>query len=67
MHMHARAHRPTNAMQRDVRVRVRVCRSIKPFDVAELPTHLKGCSTPKKKEDYKEDVQRGVEASRLSR
>lgn len=44
-----------------------VCRSIKPFDIAELPTHLKGCSTAKQKENFRECAQMAVEAARLSR
>lgn len=46
---------------------VSIFRSIKPFDVAELPIHLKMVPTAKQKENFKEDVQAAVEASRLSK
>ncbi|CAM9424676.1 unnamed protein product, partial [Hapterophycus canaliculatus] len=42
-------------------------KSIKPFDAAELPNHLKLCNGAKKKETYKESVQAANEASLLSR
>lgn len=79
MRARAHAHRPSPTrhdapLQRTrcdvnvfVCVFVCVCRSIKPFDVAELPTHLKGCSTAKRKENFKECAQMAVEATGLSR
>ena len=44
-----------------------VCRSIKPFDVANLPEHLKQVKRAKMKETFKEDVQAAVEESHLSK
>ena len=43
------------------------CRSITPFDEAELPTSLNSCNTPKKKETLKADAQEAIEASYLTR
>lgn len=44
-----------------------MCRGIKPFDVAELPNHIKLCNGAKKKETFKESVQEANEAAMLSR
>lgn len=44
-----------------------MCRSIMPFNPAELATYLKMCKTPKKKETLKEDVQEAIDASLLDR
>lgn len=50
-----------------LRFRAVRCRSITPFDEAELPASLNSCNTPKKKETLKADAQEAIEASYLSR